>query len=243
MRKTSCVRTPKFTYDDYTKMVKSYYETNTKKGIGNIDVPFRSEWAIDKKSGEFIFNMVKELIPNQTLEVGLAQGASTLHFLAALKFIQQGRHTAMDPLQGGFSDVGLAEMSRLGIDNRLRFFRERSDIILPILHQKEESFQVCLIDGDHRFDTVFTDFYFIDKVLEIGGLIIFGEGWAEPRENVISFIKNNLKNYEFQKDTPSRFHVIKKMDIDRLELARCLIYPPTSFFFDNVFPQGSTSLF
>ena len=175
MKRLYFLNTAKFIYDDYTKIVKSYYETNPKKGVGNIDVAFRPEWAIDKKSGEFIVNIVKDLKPDQTLEVGLAQGASTLHFLAALKLIQNGRHTAMDPLQNGYSNIGLMEMSRLGLDDRLRFFRERSDIFLPKLRAQGESFQICLIDGDHRFDAVFTDFYLIDKVLEVEGIIIFDE--------------------------------------------------------------------
>ena len=205
----------RITKDDYSNLVKSYYETTIKKGYGNIEVSFNHEWAIDKDSGEFIFNIVINTSPDQTLEVGLAQGASTLHFLTALKFIRKGRHTAIDPLQSGFSDVGLSEMSRLGLDNRLRFFRERSDIVLPKLRENNETFQVCLIDGDHRFDAVFVDFYMIDKVLDIGGFIIFDEAGTGPTEKVISFIKNNLKNYEFQTDIPNRFRVIKKLDIDR----------------------------
>jgi predicted O-methyltransferase YrrM len=215
MKRLSLFNTSKLSNDEYSNIVKSYYETTTKKGAGNKEVAFRSEWAIDKKSGEYIFNLVKHIEPDQTLEVGLAQGASTLHFLAALKFIQKGKHTAMDPLQSGFSDVGLAEMTRFGLDDRLRFFRERSDIVLPRLREQKELFQVCLIDGDHRFDAVFIDFYFIDKVLEIGGFIIFDEAGSGPTEKVISFIKNNLKNYEFQKGAPSRFRVLKKLDIDR----------------------------
>jgi hypothetical protein len=47
--------------------------------------------------------------------------------------------------------------------------RERSDIVLPKLRTKEESIQVCLFD----------------KVLEIGGLIIFVEANSGITEKVI----------------------------------------------------------
>lgn len=215
MKWSSIFGADRITKDDYFNLVKSYYETMTKKGYGNIEVSFNHEWAIDKDSGEYIFNLVINTSPDQTLEVGLAQGASTLHFLSALKLIRKGRHTAIDPLQSGFSDVGLSEMSRLGLDSRLRFFRERSDIVLHKLREQKETFQVCLIDGDHRFDAVFVDFYMIDKVLDIGGFIIFDEAGTGPTEKVISFIKSNLINYEFQTDIPNRFRVIKKLDVDR----------------------------
>lgn len=212
-----------FDLEDYVQIVNDYYRDSTKQGTSRdgkaVQIEFKREWAIDAKSGEFIFNLVKAIKPDKTLEVGLAQGASTLHFLSALTFNQHGQHTAIDPLQDGFMNIGLNEVKRFGLSDRLRFFPERSDVVLPRLRAEGETFQVCLIDGDHRFDAVFTDFYHIDKILDVGGVILFDEVGSQPTEKVISFIRNNLKNYEFLENTPKRFHVIKKLDQDKRDWA------------------------
>ena len=71
----------RITKDDYLNLVKSYYKTTTKKGYGNIEVSFNHEWAIDKDSGEFIFNLVINTSPDQTLEVGEVMQFSN-HFYA-----------------------------------------------------------------------------------------------------------------------------------------------------------------
>jgi hypothetical protein len=47
----------------------------------------------------------------------------------------------------------------------LRFYHAPSDEVLPRLCAQHERFDFAFIDGNHRFDYVLVDFFYIDKLL------------------------------------------------------------------------------
>jgi hypothetical protein len=57
------------------------------------------------------------------------------------------------------------------------------------------TFDFALIDGDHRYDAVFVDFFFADMLLEDQGYVLFDDTWMRGIRLVASFIKRNRKNY------------------------------------------------
>jgi len=50
-----------------------------------------------------------------------------------------------------------------------------SDQILPVLYHNGYRIQYAYVDTTKRFDIVFQDCYFFDKIREIGGVIILDE--------------------------------------------------------------------
>ncbi|MGF1559026.1 MAG: hypothetical protein ACFCUL_08055, partial [Flavobacteriaceae bacterium] len=49
----------------------------------------------------------------------------------------------------------------------------------------------AFIDGGHKFDDIFIDFYYIDLLLNIEGYVLFHDSWMRSTQHVISWIKNN----------------------------------------------------
>ena len=71
-----------------------------------------------------LYNIVRELKPTVSAEIGFAQGISTLAILKALEDNGSGAHHVIDPFQDKFDDVGLTMVRRSGLTSRLSFHRK-----------------------------------------------------------------------------------------------------------------------
>ena len=52
------------------------------------------------------------------------------------------------------------------------------------------------IDGGHKFDDIFIDWFYIDLLLNQDGFIMFDDSWLESTKTVASFIRNNREDYQ-----------------------------------------------
>jgi len=205
---------PHWTVEDYEAVCQQFYSESTRKTArGVLDV--KPEWAIDRLTGRYLFDLVVKNDLHLTFEIGLAQGASALHFCAAHKYLQSGIHIALDPFQREyFDDMGLISMERFGLGNHFQLARQRSEIALPALKQAGIMADLVFIDGDHRFDAVFVDYANSNAILREGGFMIFDEaGVDNPTAHVFSFVEKNMSNYT-RVESPTRLYVLKKTGPD-----------------------------
>jgi predicted O-methyltransferase YrrM len=201
--------------DVYADRSASFYAEQVRPQLDGEMGEVVPAWAIDADTGRYLYDLTRDLKPRLSIEVGLCQAASTMHFLSALAANGAGLHIAIDPFQDQFfRDQGRITISRLGLDPWFMLLRSRSAAALPMLHAAGMSADLMFIDGDHRFDAVFTDYYFADKLLRIGGYLIFDEGGYEcPTERVAAFLESNMPNYE-RLESPIRLYVFRKMRAD-----------------------------
>jgi predicted O-methyltransferase YrrM len=102
-----------------------------------------------------------------TLETGC--GASTVVFAAA-----GANHTAISPAQEEHARVR-TYCDQIGIDHsRLRFVVGLSDDVLPTL-TAERVLDVAFIDGAHSFPYPEVDWYYITRMLKVGGHLVFDD--------------------------------------------------------------------
>jgi predicted O-methyltransferase YrrM len=124
--------------------------------------------------GKFLGDLVRELKPVSTLEVGMGWGLSTLHILEAMAENGGVRqpHIIMDPFQQkNFHNVALRVLREAGADQFVEYHAEPSEIFLPKLVEQGREFDFAFIDGDHRFDGAFVDMVFVHKLLKPGGVM------------------------------------------------------------------------
>nr|WP_260395065.1 class I SAM-dependent methyltransferase [Sphingobium lignivorans] len=200
--------------DHYFSLVAAYHGETTREqdaGVGEV----HPEWAIGLADGRFLFDLITENALALTIEIGLCEGASAVHMAAAHAVSGFGLHFAIDPFQHEyFGGQGVRSIDRFGLTSWFRHIPERSDRSLSSLAAAGVKFDLIFIDGDHRFDAVFNDYYWSDKVLRDGGYLIFDEAGRDcPTKRVSSFIQNNMKNYELRPG-PSRFYVYQKITKD-----------------------------
>ena len=135
-------------------------------------VPIHSN--IGPESGKVIRQAIEATRPQMGLEVGLAFGMSTLYILDAMQLHGGGHLIGMDPAQhdATWRGGGLHNVKRAGFRDRYLFHEEPSQVVLPRLAAAGTRIQFAFIDGWHTFDHTLVDFFFIDRMLDVGGIII-----------------------------------------------------------------------
>lgn len=179
----------------FSRQLLSMSHHEPQLGTDGVRHPLDATTGVTVPDGMYIYDLVRRTKPARTSEVGLAEGFSTVYFLAALQSNGNGLHVAMDPYESDWHGVGLQEVKNVGMEKRFRFLPEKSIAALPQLANEHQSYEVIFIDGDHRFDGAFTDFVLSDPICPKGGYLLFHDPWMPATKKVISFIEHNRPDY------------------------------------------------
>jgi predicted O-methyltransferase YrrM len=156
------------------------------------DFTTHGQAAIPKKHAEFIYSFLRSNNIKKTIETGFATGTSSACIIAATG----QTHIAIDPFeQGAYKNIGIENLRKLGFLDYLRLYREPSFSALPKILESGHSFDFAFIDGSHIFDSVFLDFFYIDKLLDDGGYIFFHDEHLDSIKLATNFIKSNREDY------------------------------------------------
>jgi predicted O-methyltransferase YrrM len=140
--------------------------------------------AIDLEEGALIQRLVRQTRPKVYLEIGLAYGVSALYAETALR--ENGgdyQHYILDPLQADWENVGLRVLEKEGFAQNVTFIGKGSEVALPELYASGVTLDMAFIDGWHTFDHALIDFFYINKMLNVGGVVIFDDAnWPAVAE-------------------------------------------------------------
>jgi predicted O-methyltransferase YrrM len=157
---------------------------------------------IPREECELLYRQVSATRATQAIEIGMAFGISTLCLCDALGRdtpFQAGRPhlVVMDPFQHGsiWQGVGLNQVRAAGFGDIVEFHERPSHVVLPKLAAKEYRIQFAFIDGSHMFDHALVDFFYVDQMLEVGGVIAFDDVGLQPVNAVVRFVLAN-RQYE-----------------------------------------------
>jgi predicted O-methyltransferase YrrM len=147
--------------------------------------------AVSRSEAQFIHDFLVQAKPRATLEVGMGFGFSAVHILAATG----ATHHAMDPFQHEYENLGLKNVERQGLAGNMVFHPDYSHAVLPRLLREGVKVDFAFIDGGHRFDDIFLDFYYAELLLNDGGHILLHDAWMRSTQTVASWVKRNKKNF------------------------------------------------
>jgi predicted O-methyltransferase YrrM len=159
---------------------------------------------IDEGEGKFIQDVIRELKPKCSIEIGCAYGVSSLFICEALADVGAERHIIIDPYQlgsgrqgpdSGYEGIGLLNLNRAGLDRIVDFHAEVSFRCLPRLLEDGVKADFAFVDGMHTFDYAFADFFFLDKMLDPGGVVIFDDLGYPSIRKLCRYIIRNLPYY------------------------------------------------
>lgn len=200
------------------------------------------ELPIDGASTRNNLQVIRKLVlasrPQNTLEVGLAYGASALAFLASLRDVNEAefRHVAIDPFQSkDWRGTALHAIAEEGFSEHFEHYEEESCTALARLYREKARFDIIYVDGSHLFEDVFLDFYFAARLLNIGGVILFDDCTDKHVKKVVRFIDANyamiLQRYSLEDFI--RKSLLKRM-ANRLGYSQLVAYsklaePPRSW--------------
>jgi predicted O-methyltransferase YrrM len=131
---------------------------------------------IPREQGDFLYSLVNYLQPDVTVEIGMANGLSTIFIAEALRENGKGRHIAIDPFQySDWGGAGLALVQKAGLGSLVELIELPSHQALPDLERAGVRPEFVFIDGSHLFDYVLTDLLCTDRLLPAGGLVAFDD--------------------------------------------------------------------
>jgi predicted O-methyltransferase YrrM len=154
---------------------------------GNL-LPLHS--GISANEGECISACIERHKISRTLEVGCAYGVSSLYICEALSRQPNPRHIMIDPVESTvWRNIGVLNLRRAGFEF-WELIEQPSELALPSLLKQGLKVQFVLIDGSHTFDQVLVDFFFVDRLLEDGGIVAFDDADMAAIHRVVRYILN-----------------------------------------------------
>jgi len=143
--------------------------------------------AIDRAEGSLLQRVIADIKPRTSLEIGCAYGVSTLYICEALASLPHiSRHIVLDPFQTTqWRGIGVKNVRDAGFEALLDFREQRSELALPQLVEEGVTIEFALVDGWHTFDQVMVEFYYLNRMLRVGGVLVFDDADRRSVNRVI----------------------------------------------------------
>ncbi len=131
--------------------------------------------SISAHEGEFLWKIIRENGYQKTIEIGCALGVSSLYICDAASQFNQSSHTIIDPKQtSDWDGIGIRNLEAHGV-SRYSLIEEHSELALPKLLEENHSYDFGFIDGWHTFDHSLIDFFYLNRLIRVGGMIVFDD--------------------------------------------------------------------
>jgi predicted O-methyltransferase YrrM len=151
--------------------------------------------AIPAGEGEALRSWIVREGAARTIEVGLGYGVAALFACEGLLSVGApgALHLAVDPKQASrFADVGLQLLREAGVRDLVEFHARGSEIALPGLLAEGRTFDLAFVDGNHRFDAVFVDLVYLDRLVRPGGVVLVDDHQLPSVRHAARFCTSNL---------------------------------------------------
>jgi predicted O-methyltransferase YrrM len=150
--------------------------------------------ATSAVEGEDLRDWVLRESASRTIEIGLGYGISTLFVCEGL--IAAGHdepiHVVIDPHQATrFANLGLQFLDEAGVGNLIQHYPQESQIVLPQLMAASQRFDLAYVDGNHRFEWVFVDLFYLGRLVRPGGVIFIDDYQLPAIVRATSFFLTN----------------------------------------------------
>jgi predicted O-methyltransferase YrrM len=142
---------------------------------GNNSLPLHDNMS--EEDCGLITQAIRTVKPQVSLEIGFGCGISTLFACDALAAnSNECKHIVIDPHQKTiFRNIGLQNIRRAGYEYMIELYETPSELTLPRLLGEGTQIQTAIIDGWHTFDHALVDFFYVNKMLEVGGIVILDD--------------------------------------------------------------------
>jgi predicted O-methyltransferase YrrM len=148
--------------------------------------------SITPDVGLFLQDLIRRRKPKTVVEVGLAFGISALFICEALQECGGLRHTAIDAHQSTqWHGIGMNNLRLAGFGHLAECIESHSHLALPEIAAKSTRVEFAFIDGWHTFDHTLTDFFNIDRILAVGGVVVFDDVFYPGVHQVCRYVATN----------------------------------------------------
>ena len=149
---------------------------------------------VSREEGLFLQQLIAETKAKASLEIGLAYGISALFICDALAVVPGARHTVVDLAQfdlNVWGGAGIDDLKLAGYGDLVGLHDKPSHLILPKLESEGRKVDFAFVDGAHTFDFVLVDFFSVDRILNVGGIVAFDDCWMPSVKKALRYILSN----------------------------------------------------
>lgn len=151
-------------------------------------LPLHSELPPDE--GAALQHWLRESGGRRILEIGCAYGISSLYICEALAAAAPASYHVIDAFQSTqWHGVGRAYLDSAAAGWAVTFHETLSELCLPRMLEQGLAFDFAYVDGWHTFDQVMLEFYYINRMLEVGGVVVFDDVHLPSQQKVLAFIQ------------------------------------------------------
>lgn len=153
------------------------------------EIPLNS--SIDLEEANFLYKLITDNQCIRTLEIGCAMGISSLVICEAIsKNDSNTHHLIVDPFQmTDWNGLGIKNLKKSNFTN-FTLYEDYSEFILPKLVKDGIEIDFAFIDGWHTFDHTIIDFFFLNRMLKEGGIIVIDDVGMPAINKVLRYILN-----------------------------------------------------
>lgn len=171
-------------------------------GADGTEYPVHSLIPLDDANA--LYHAILEYQPNRVIEVGMAYGASSLAICTAFKELGGERSLiSVDPFQStDWKNIGVLNLQRSNLSHYHTLIEELDYFALPDLVKAGTTCDFAYIDGWHTFDYTLLDFFYIDKMLNTGGIVAFNDTRMPAVKKVMGYVTSHRKYMPIQINEP-----------------------------------------
>jgi hypothetical protein len=140
-------------------------------------------------------------------------------------------------------NVGLENVRHSGPSHLFTFHHTYSQDLLPQFLMAGRKFDFVFIDGHHTFDQVSTDFFYVEKILKDGGLVMFHDVMLPSVRKMLTFILRNMTNYELAMERLLQPMPPWRRWYHTLRLMRSSPTEPYSWWLAPIWARGNVCVF
>ena len=193
-------------------MKKMFADTGIVYDMQGNPCPFEDQ--IDHESYLALYQIMRSLKPDMSLELGFAHGCSTLYMLQGLADNGKGTLISVDSLElTHYKGGGIKNIERAGFQHIHKHIILPSQFALPQLAVQNFKCDFVFIDTSHQFDQTIVESYYCDKILKVGGIMAFHDYRLLSVKSACNFVETNL-NYRLHPSHSDNLRVIQKVGVD-----------------------------
>ena len=160
--------------------------------------------AISPAFAQALTEQVRRLQPKLAIEIGMANGLSTLAILAGLPL--DGKLISIDPYQDSqWRGEGRRLVEQTDARSRHELRQAPDFLALPELVNEQQALDFAYIDGMHTFDYVALDVFYIDKLLRVGGVVAFNDCGFRSIHKFLRFFRSHRHYAELDAGLPADY--------------------------------------
>lgn len=154
--------------------------------------PIRLHSSISADKGRFLRDIIVERRARVTLETGCAFGVSSLWICEGLREAGGERHIVIDRYQHERWDgIGFRNLREAGYGDLVELHHAPAHMALPRIEDRGQMIDFAFIDGWHTFDYALVDFFLIDRVLRVGGVVALDDTNFPSLKKLCRYILTN----------------------------------------------------